>query len=79
VRAGETKIGNPDDKVMAPCAGHITQCGIEDKAKIVYVPKTTITITNEIVTTSVVVGFSRKVPMLKTDMLRQQSGASAPN
>ncbi|KAH7240147.1 uncharacterized protein BKA55DRAFT_678505 [Fusarium redolens] len=55
VRAGETKIGNPDDKVMAPCAGHITQCGIEDKAKIVYVPKTTITITNEIVTTSVVV------------------------
>ncbi|KAH7154477.1 hypothetical protein DER46DRAFT_688365 [Fusarium sp. MPI-SDFR-AT-0072] len=54
-RAGQTKIGRPDDKVMVPCAGHITQCGVEDKAKIIYVPKTTVTVTNKIVTTSVVV------------------------
>ncbi|KAK2473836.1 hypothetical protein H9L39_13796 [Fusarium oxysporum f. sp. albedinis] len=55
LRADETQTGNPDDKVMVPCAGHITQCGVEDKAKIIYVPKSTRTITNKIVTTSVVV------------------------
>ncbi|KAF4430498.1 hypothetical protein FACUT_8864 [Fusarium acutatum] len=53
-RAGETEIGRPDDKVMVSCAGHITQCGVEDKAKIVYVPVSTITITNKIITTEVV-------------------------
>ncbi|KAF5582213.1 hypothetical protein FPCIR_9645 [Fusarium pseudocircinatum] len=53
-RVGETKIGNPDDKVMVSCAGHITQCGVEDKAKIIYVPKSTKTKINTIVTTSVV-------------------------
>jgi len=79
LRADETQTGNPDDKVMVPCAGHITQCGVEDKAKIIYVPKSTRTITNKIVTTSVVVGFSRKILMLKTDMLIQRSGASNVN
>ncbi|KAF5568833.1 hypothetical protein FPANT_14028 [Fusarium pseudoanthophilum] len=54
-RAGQTKIGRPDDKVMVPCAGHITQCGVEDKAKVIYVPKSTVTVTNSIITTSVVV------------------------
>ncbi|KAF5981284.1 hypothetical protein FBULB1_4850 [Fusarium bulbicola] len=53
-RVGETKISNPDDKVMVSCAGHITQCGVEDKAKIIYVPKSTKTRINTIVTTSVV-------------------------
>ncbi|KAF5710914.1 hypothetical protein FMUND_9265 [Fusarium mundagurra] len=53
-RAGDTKISNPDEKVMVSCAGHITQCGVEDKAKIVYVPVSTETVTNEIVTTTVV-------------------------
>lgn len=64
---------------MVPCAGHITQCGVEDKAKIIYVPRSTKTITNEIVSTSVVVSFSRKVLMLKTDMLMQRSDASHVN
>ncbi|KAF4960358.1 hypothetical protein FGADI_1005 [Fusarium gaditjirri] len=53
-RAGQTKIGRPDDKVMVSCAGHITQCGVEDKAKVIYVPKSTVTVTNKILTTSVV-------------------------
>ncbi|KAG5802578.1 hypothetical protein H9Q74_011999 [Fusarium xylarioides] len=53
-RVGETKIGKPDDKVMVPCAGHITQCGVEDQAKVVYVPISTETVTNSIVTTEAV-------------------------
>ncbi|KAF5562469.1 hypothetical protein FPHYL_5663 [Fusarium phyllophilum] len=53
-RVGETKIGKPDDKVMVPCAGHITQCGVEDQAKVVYVPISTKTVTNKILTTEVV-------------------------
>ncbi|KAF5531033.1 hypothetical protein FNAPI_13416 [Fusarium napiforme] len=53
-RVGETKIGRPDDKVMVPCAGHITQCGVEDQAKVVYVPISTKTVTNKILTTEVV-------------------------
>ncbi|PNP76121.1 hypothetical protein FNYG_10679 [Fusarium nygamai] len=54
LRAGESKIGRPDEKVMVSCAGHITQCGVEDKAKIIYVPRSTETVTNEIISTSVV-------------------------
>ncbi|KLO90618.1 uncharacterized protein Y057_2949 [Fusarium fujikuroi] len=53
-RAHERNIGNPEDKVMVSCAGHITQCGVEDKAKIIYIPKSTETITNTIVRTDVV-------------------------
>ncbi|KAF5637660.1 hypothetical protein F25303_7832 [Fusarium sp. NRRL 25303] len=53
-RARDTNVIRPDEKVMVPCAGHITQCGVEDKAKIIYVPRSTKTITNEIVSTSVV-------------------------
>ncbi|KAF5649365.1 hypothetical protein F52700_638 [Fusarium sp. NRRL 52700] len=53
-RVGETKIGKPDEKVMVSCAGHITQCGVSDKAKIVYVPRSTDTKTNTIVKTEVV-------------------------
>ncbi|KAF5552870.1 hypothetical protein FMEXI_2650 [Fusarium mexicanum] len=53
-RAGQAKGGRPGDKVMVPCAGHITQCGVEDQAKVVYVPISTKTITHEIVTTEVV-------------------------
>lgn len=64
---------------MVPCAGHITQCGVEDKAKIIYVPRSTKTITNEIVSTSVVVSFSRKVLVIEIDMLMQRSDASNVN
>lgn len=64
---------------MVPCAGHITQCGVEDKAKIIYVPRSTKTITNEIVSTSVVVSFSGKVLVIEIDMLMQRSDASNVN
>ncbi|KAI1032573.1 hypothetical protein LB503_012675 [Fusarium chuoi] len=56
-RARDTNVIRPDEKVMVPCAGHITQCGVEDKAKIIYVPRSTKTITNEIVSTSVVTHY----------------------
>ncbi|KAF4487745.1 hypothetical protein FAGAP_11392 [Fusarium agapanthi] len=79
VRAGETNIVRPDEKVMVPCAGHITQCGVEDKAKIIYVPRSTRTKTNKIVTTEVVVSFGGKALMLKTDMLMQRSDPSNVN
>ncbi|EWG55674.1 hypothetical protein FVEG_13643 [Fusarium verticillioides 7600] len=53
-RAHERKKGHREDKVMVSCAGHITQCGVKDKAKIVYVPVSTSTVTNTIVKTDVV-------------------------
>ncbi|KAF5623256.1 uncharacterized protein FTJAE_10641 [Fusarium tjaetaba] len=53
-RAHERKKGHREDKVMVSCAGHITQCGVKDKAKIVYVPVSTATVTNTIVKTDVV-------------------------
>ncbi|RSM18478.1 hypothetical protein CDV31_002614 [Fusarium ambrosium] len=52
-RPSEQPSTHPDDKIMGPCGGHIKECGVHDKAKIVYIPKSTVTLTNEIVSTSI--------------------------
>ncbi|KAI6772936.1 hypothetical protein HG530_003894 [Fusarium avenaceum] len=52
-RPNERPSARPDDKVMAACGGHISECGVHDKAKIIYIPISTVTVTNEIVTTSI--------------------------
>ncbi|KAH7252692.1 hypothetical protein BKA59DRAFT_475117 [Fusarium tricinctum] len=52
-RPNEKPSARPDDKVMAACGGHISECGVHDKAKIIYIPISTVTVTNEIITTSI--------------------------
>ncbi|KAM0235613.1 hypothetical protein ACHAP5_009666 [Fusarium lateritium] len=52
-RPNEAPSARPEDKVMAACGGHISECGVHDKAKIVYIPISTVTVTNEIVSTSI--------------------------